>query len=259
MAYDAEREPDEQREGEAERGFEAPLAESGGSAGARPVRLTKGGSVPPEPPRPGAEDTPRDLPIAEQPTLAAQPLPPGVHGSHKAPDVPPVPLAPGPPPGADGLASAPGGHGPYSPPSGPHAQPHVPPGHGTQPPPYVQPHPYQPQGPYPQPGLYHQPGYGIPPGAGWMRPQPPPTSGICTAALVVGIISGVMTISLYGLVLTWILGPVALGLGISARRKVARGEAHGSGSATAGFVLGIVTTAVSWLLLALMLIGLAAE
>lgn len=81
--------------------------------------------------------------------------------------------------------------------------------------------------------------------------------------MVVGIISGVLALTVYGLVLSLVLGPIALGLGISARRQIARaradgaGRPDGSGLATAGFVLGIVTTAISWLLLVVVLIAVS--
>lgn len=186
----------------------------------------------------------KPVPIAEQQTLAGSPTPPP--GAGPRPHVPPVPQAPAPPPG---------GSGPYGPPVG-----HAPPGYGSPQP--MGPYAPQPMGPYgPQPGgAYPPPGYGYPAGpGGWAAPPPPGASGICTSAMVVGIVSGVMAMSVYGLVLSLILGPVALGLGISARRQVARGTAHGSGMATAGFVLGIVTTAISWLLLVVVVIALVAE
>lgn len=207
-------------------------------------------------------DKPRAAPIAEQPTLAAQ-------QSLSQPSVPPVPRAPMPPPGANqAQAPQPGPGAPYAQQPQPQPQPYA-----QQPQPYAQP-PQAPPQPYAQPqsggypqaqygypqaqqaGPYPPPGYGYPPGGGWHRP---PVTGICTAAMVVGIISAALAVTLYGLVLTLFMGPIAVGLGISARRKVARGEAFGSGQATSGFVLGIITTAVSWALLTLAMIGFLVE
>jgi Domain of unknown function (DUF4190) len=122
-----------------------------------------------------------------------------------APRVPPVPLAPSPPPG-HGYAGGPA------------------------------------QG-YP------------PPVPGWMPYAPaPPTSGICTASMVLGIIATTVTLTVWGSFLGIILGPIALGLAISARRRISRGEAYGTGQATAGLVLGIIATALSAVLVTLLII-----
>ncbi|MDG9705466.1 DUF4190 domain-containing protein [Streptomyces sp. DH37] len=102
--------------------------------------------------------------------------------------------------------------------------------------------------PPPQPYGYG-PGhaYGAPwPGPGRAPlPPPPPVSGLCTAAMVLGIVSIVLVTTLYGIVLAVFTAPVAVGLGIAARRRVGRGEAYGGGQATAGLVLGAISLAVS--------------
>ncbi|WP_282614041.1 hypothetical protein [Streptomyces sp. XM4193] len=213
--------------------------------------------------RPVRLDKPRGASLAEQPTLAGDGPPP-------APAAPPVPQAPEPPPGQ--AASAPAHRAPMPGYGPPHA---VPPHAGA---PYSDGAPYAggaPYGPQPGQGAYPQGGYAAsgPAAHGWPAPAvhghpgwagpPPPAGGVGTAAMVVGIISGVLALTVYGLVLSLVLGPIALGLGISARRQVARARAAGavqgdnSGLATAGFVLGIVTTAISWLLLVVVLIAVA--
>ncbi|GAA2458046.1 DUF4190 domain-containing protein [Streptomyces macrosporus] len=146
--------------------------------------------------------------------------PPGGTGGWAAPvaDQPTVTALPGPggPP-----PRPPYGSGPWQPPPAP-----VPPpapgvgGHG---------------------GYGH--GYGHVHGYGAGRPPlpPPPTSGICTAALVLGVIGVFLVSTVYLAGLAVLTAPVAIGLGISARRRVKRGQAHGGGLATAGIVLGIVS------------------
>ncbi|MGY1455059.1 DUF4190 domain-containing protein [Streptomyces sp. SS8] len=107
----------------------------------------------------------------------------------------------------------------------------------------------------PWPGAAPQPGHGYGPAGqvpGWAPPPPPPrTSGICTAAMVLGIVSMVLVTTFYGAVLAVVTGPVAIGLGIAARRRVKRGQAYGSGQATAGLVLGAVSFAASAAIIAL--------
>ncbi len=163
------------------------------------------------------------------------------------------------------LSSSP--YGPAAPP--PHIQ--VPPAHGPAardpfgPPAVPAPHP---SGPYGHPGPPQPPGYGYGygypgyggagmPGAPWMA-GPPLPSGTSTAAMVVGIIGLVLTLSCYGSLLAVFVAPVALGLGISARRKVAAGIQGGSGQANAGFIMGIVGMVLSVLIAALLVIGLVA-
>lgn len=157
-----------------------------------------------------------------------------------------------------------------SPGDGPAAAPphvHVPPAHGpgaadpfgppTAPTPYPSAqygHPAAPQPPgYPYPG-YARPGI---PGAPWMG-GPPLPSGTSTASMVLGIIGLVLTMTCYGSVLGIFVAPVAMGLGISARRKVAAGIQGGSGQANAGFIMGIVGTVLSVLIAALLVIFVVA-
>ncbi|QPP06300.1 DUF4190 domain-containing protein [Streptomyces bathyalis] len=171
-----------------------------------------------------SEEDRRRRSVAEQPTITS--------GSGGAP--PPVPPAPGAPGGVPG-----GGAGA---------------GYGASP--YGSPPPYGQQGHqqygkggtaygYPAPGP--QPyGYGAGPGpAGFGWHGPPPSNGKSVAAMVVGIIGLVAVSTCWGSFLGIILGPVALGLGLSAKRAVDRGELGGRGQAVAGFVMGIVGTVLS--------------
>jgi hypothetical protein len=154
---------------------------------------------------------------------------------HKTPEPPPAQPSAAQQPT---VSSAPGSFGP------PAAQPPYPAG------------PYGHHGP-PQPAGY---GYGHPgygggmPGAPWAAGPSLPT-GTSTAAMVLGIIGLVLTASCYGSVLAVFVAPVALGLGISARRKVAAGIQGGSGQATAGFIMGIVGTVLSLVVAALVVFG----
>ncbi|HEX5567339.1 MAG TPA: DUF4190 domain-containing protein [Streptomyces sp.] len=94
-------------------------------------------------------------------------------------------------------------------------------------------------------------------GPGWAPlPPPPSTSGICTAAMVLGIISIFLVTTVYGMVISVLTAPVAIGLGLVARGRVKRGEAHGSGSAMAGLVLGIVSFVVSAAVITLVVLAL---
>jgi hypothetical protein len=75
--------------------------------------------------------------------------------------------------------------------------------------------------------------------------------------MVVGIVSVVLIATCWGSFLSVFSSVVALCLGVSARRGVARGELGGRGQATAGFVLGIVGLALSVIVSVLLVIGLA--
>lgn len=87
-------------------------------------------------------------------------------------------------------------------------------------------------------------GYGPGPGGyGW--PGAPLPNGKSVAAMVIGIISLVVVSSCWGSFIGIITSPVALGLGLSARRAADRGELGGRGQAVAGFVMGIVGTVLS--------------
>jgi hypothetical protein len=86
------------------------------------------------------------------------------------------------------------------------------------------PPPFSPTGPPPGYAPYGSPGtFG-----------PPKTSGKAIASLVCGIVG----LLCFGI----ILGPVALGLGLSAKREIesSNGSITGSGMATAGIVLGVL-------------------
>jgi hypothetical protein len=74
--------------------------------------------------------------------------------------------------------------------------------------------------------------------------------------MVLGIIGLVLTVTCYGSLLGIFVAPVALGLGISARRKVAAGIQGGSGQANAGFIMGIVGTVLSLVVAALLVFSL---
>ncbi|MGW6568777.1 DUF4190 domain-containing protein [Streptomyces sp. NPDC054975] len=93
------------------------------------------------------------------------------------------------------------------------------------------------------------PGYGTGAGVGYGQPgwQQPPSNGMGTAAMVLGIIA-VAGFCMYGLGV--VLGVLALIFGIIGRKKVTRGEANNGGMATAGIVLGAIGTLVSAVFLA---------
>ncbi|NGO68128.1 DUF4190 domain-containing protein [Streptomyces boncukensis] len=166
---------------------------------------------------------------------------------------PPIPPAPGgtlgggygagaqPPYGTYGTYGTYGAYGPQGPGTGP-AGPAGPYGPGASP-----------YGPVQAPGPGRLPGYGAA-AYGWQGPPPP--SGLSTAAMVLGIVSIVLILTLWGSFLSVITSGLALGLGIRARRRVRRGELGGQGQATAGFVLGIVGLCLSVLVSALLVVGL---
>jgi hypothetical protein len=108
---------------------------------------------------------------------------------------------------------------------------------GGAPPPY-QPNPYD-QTPYQQP--YQQP-YGAPPPSGYPPyQQTPPTEGLGLAAMIIGIVSLVLSCG-YGIGL---LGsPAALIMGRISMKRIDRsgGQLGGRGLAMTGFILGIVGT-----------------
>jgi len=76
--------------------------------------------------------------------------------------------------------------------------------------------------PRPEPTGYPEPYYG----PGW-HPAPPPREPLALWSLITGVLG---------------LGPVALGLALGARRRIARHGRRGRGLAVAGVVLGIVGT-----------------
>jgi hypothetical protein len=181
--------------------------------------------------------------VAGQPTVTS--------GTGAVP--PPVPPAPGAHPGDAGGGSAfpygssqPYGQG-YGYSKGPAYGQGQPPG---------QPAPGVAYGGYPSAPSQPQPyGYGAGPvGYGW---QHAPASGKSVAALVLGIIGIVATSTCWGSFLGIFVAPVAMGLGLSARRAADRGELGGRGQAVAGFVMGIVGTVLSVLIAAALIVMLA--
>jgi hypothetical protein len=119
------------------------------------------------------------------------------------------------------------------------------------------PHPQPPPNPYQQQPSYQQPPY--PQQYGQPHPQQPPygypvavpTDGLAIGAMITGI-AGLVMACAYGLGL--LASPVALVLGKVSMNRIARSEGRlgGRGMALAGFILGIVGTA----LLVLVIIGL---
>ncbi|WP_137993069.1 DUF4190 domain-containing protein [Streptomyces vilmorinianum] len=156
-----------------------------------------------KPATPATPATPPGSPVHDQPTMTSMPA---------AGDVPPPPVAPG------GPAATPGAYG--YPAAAPPAMPSGTSGYG---------YPGYPG--YPATGGYGQPGW-----------QQPPSNGMGTASMVLGIIA-VAGFCLYGLGI--VLGVLALIFGIIGRKKVQRGEANNGGMATAGIVLGAIGTLVS--------------
>ena len=97
--------------------------------------------------------------------------------------------------------------------------------------------------PPPPPGAY-------PPPNGAQHGGPPQTNQLAVWSMVTGILAGI-----FGLIGACgvIVGPIAIGLAISARNQIAasNGFQKGSGMATAGLTLGIIGTAISvmWIVL----------
>jgi hypothetical protein len=185
-------------------------------------------------------------PVAEQPTITA------ASGTPPPPPPPPAPSAPHGQAQAHGQQHGAAQFGPpqYGPGYGQQTYGGQPYGGQTyggqpygQPPPYG--HPAQPTMPY---------GYG--PGGpgpyGW--PSPPLPTGRSVASMVLGIISLVVVSTCWGSFLGIITSPIALGLGLSARRAVDRGELGGRGQAVAGFVMGIVGTVLSAIIITLIVL-----
>ncbi|MER7443338.1 DUF4190 domain-containing protein [Micromonospora avicenniae] len=162
------------------------------------------------------------------------PPPPGWHdpaGSGQQPSQPADPTLPmsGPP-----VPTQPGPVDPYAP-----ANPYG----GQQPPavsPYAPADPYAAQqppavAPYAQPGQAPAyPGYGYPPA--------PPTNGMAVAAMVIGI-TGIMGLCGYGI--GGIIGVVGAILGHIAKRQIRERGGSGEGMATAGIIMGWISTAIA--------------
>lgn len=208
-----------------------------------------------KPTAPPADRTP-PTPVHDQQTLTSLPTGPGTPGG-------PVPSAPwagpaGPAtPPAHPYAPPATAANPYAPPTGP-ANPYAPPA----PTPYggveaVPPPPIAPDGPgqvpygYPNaPASYGYPGqphqqqaYGLTPypapapGYGWPGMALPPSNGLGTASLVLGILAAAGFL-LYPVAL--VLGILAVVFGVIGRAKARRGEATNPGVALAGLICGAV-------------------
>ncbi|MEU4266923.1 DUF4190 domain-containing protein [Streptomyces sp. NPDC026092] len=159
----------------------------------------------PATPAPTPQDRP---PVHDQPTMTAMPTG----------EVPPPPVAPGGP--------APTSSYGYGYPTAPPVTPVAPVASSG----------------YGYPGY---PGYGTGGavgGYGQQGWQQPPSNGMGTAAMVLGIIA-VVGFCMYGLGI--VLGILALVFGVIGRKKVTRGEANNGGMATAGIVLGAIGILVS--------------
>ncbi|WP_134740099.1 DUF4190 domain-containing protein [Nocardioides sp. 503] len=153
----------------------------------------------------------------------------------------PVPETPAPPAGGPTPT-------PYAPPAGP-------------PNPYLQ-QPYG-QPPYGQPA-YGQPPYGVPPGfSGYGQAAPgysyAQSLGTATTSMVLGIVALVSLaltpfccVTLPGL----LVGPFALWTGWSAKREIDRnpGAYNNRGQALAGFIMGIVASALAVLAVILIIV-----
>jgi hypothetical protein len=102
----------------------------------------------------------------------------------------------------------------------------------------------------PPPGAYPPPQYpGFPPAPAG------PSNGPAVASLVVGIVALITAPVVVGLV----LGIVAVFMGVSARRRVKRGEAGHAGVALAGIVLGVLATAVGLVIAVILAFGFATD
>ncbi|MFI9719588.1 DUF4190 domain-containing protein [Streptomyces sp. NPDC052396] len=181
---------------------------------------------------PPSERVPLDKPAAP-PWAEGPAAPPPVPG-YQMPPAAPVPPAGGPPPGA-------------MPPVPP--VPLAPTGPGT--PSAYQGGPYGGSGYVPPQAPYGAGPYGASPygqGGAWWAPAPVPNNGFGVAALVLGILGLVLSMTvLFGVV----LGVLALVFGVIGRAKAARGEATNQGQALAGLILGGVALVASALFVVL--------
>ncbi|WP_448058568.1 DUF4190 domain-containing protein [Cellulomonas hominis] len=206
---------------------------------APPVQSGTPAGCPAPPPPSGYEVGPSTTAGAPptHPTMAGRPVPSGEQTRSAWPASPGGPTTPGWP-----------GDSPYvvghqDDPSTPYsAAPHAVAAHGTVPygAPYSGSSPYggptSASPPYgtaaPGASPYGVPGYGYPPPGAW-APAPPPMDGLAIASLVT---SGA------GVVSAGLTGPVGLGLGIAALRRIRRTGARGRGLAIAGVVVGAAMT-----------------
>ncbi|MHA5051708.1 DUF4190 domain-containing protein [Streptomyces sp. SD15] len=183
---------------------------------ADPAPSRAGGAPTPPPPSVDHQPTVTSLPATGTPSHHPQPrpwdnpfAPPAAHAPHPRPapgePVPPPPIAP------EGPGQIPYGYG------------------------YGQGYPaYAP----PQAGHPGLPGYpGGVPGHGWPAMPLPPSNGVGTAALVLGIVAAAM-FCLWPLAI--VAGILAVIFGVIGRRKARRGEATNPGHALAGIICGAV-------------------
>ncbi len=191
---------------------------------------------------PYASPTPRASSPYDPPAPSGQPGPsaaPGVPPQHAgygyghgAPFAPPAPAGSAAPFGAAPYPATPPVYG-------------VPAAYGS--PAYGAPAAYGPPS-YGAPAGYSQPSYGAPaylgPAYGYGMPVAAPTDGLAIASLVTSV-GGLV-------VLGGIPGPIGVGLGIGALRRIRRRGTKGRGMAIAGVVVGAVSTlvCVGWVWLA---------
>jgi hypothetical protein len=177
---------------------------------------------PPQPPSPPPSEPPAAESPAERPDAWWPSDPDTVESPPPSPLPPAYPVQPG---------------------SAPTAPSYPPPGYGP-PPAYGQPDPNQPGFAWPAPGAQAWQAPPVPPQGWGYPPAAPKNEGLAVGALVCGIIG-----ALCGLagVCGVVIAPVGIGLGISARRRIARsnGALKGEGMALAGIILGAIGTVVS--------------
>lgn len=195
-----------------------------------PLDKPAAGPQPPVPPAPHG-------PVAGAPGMP--PAGPGMPPAGAAQGVPPVPLAPTGPGTPSAYPGGPYGYGQGGAPGQPQAPYGPVPGQG----PYA-------QGPYGQTaygtGAYGYPGPAY--GQGWQGARQP-DNGLGVAALVLGIVGSVLSITLFFGV---ICGVLAIIFGAIGRGKVSSGHATNGGQALAGLILGgvaLVLTAVMFIVL----------
>ncbi|MFH8613511.1 DUF4190 domain-containing protein [Streptomyces sp. NPDC017979] len=87
------------------------------------------------------------------------------------------------------------------------------------------------------PGYPGYPGYQAYPQGGWQLPREP-QNGMGIAAMVLGICS-LATFYIYG-IFGFVLGVIAVILGVIGRRRAGRGEANNPGQALAGIITGAI-------------------
>jgi hypothetical protein len=167
-------------------------------------------------------------------TARGSATPPPVYGLPTITSLPGTPV----PPGHGGMGG-PSWDNPFAPPAARSPYPQPVPGEPVPPPPIAPGGPGLPYGyGYPQyPGAPAGPAYPGAPGYGWPLMQPPPSNGMGTAALVLGIIAVVLFIVSP---LAILLGILAVIFGLIGRAKARRGEATNSGVALAGVICGAV-------------------